>query len=104
MAAAGENGAAIKDANVVQPEKSAFKDVFSKTVFAIYPPGEVEHQLMEYPLEKLNIAGSVPCPLPLIEVERGPGMNGRIYVTEVPLIGRHLTAGMKIEGVYHQFQ
>ena len=47
ISAGGQRRAPVEDADVVQPEKSALEDIAAFGIFAIHPPGEVEHQLVE---------------------------------------------------------
>src|SRR5205807_5697088 len=47
VAARRQGGAAIEDADVVQPQEAAFKDVAPVAVLAVDPPGEVHEQLLE---------------------------------------------------------
>ena len=52
MAAGRQRGAAVEDADIVQAEKPALKDVLALGVFAIDPPGKIQQQLMKHALEK----------------------------------------------------
>ena len=47
MAAGGQRRAAVEDANVVQPQKAAFKEVLAEAVFAVHPPTEVQRSAFE---------------------------------------------------------
>src|SRR5215472_5589329 len=40
--AGGQPGTAVKNANVVEAEKSSGEDIAPLRVFAVYPPGEIE--------------------------------------------------------------
>jgi len=40
-------GAAVEDADVVEPQKAALKNVLPFHVLAVHPPVEVEHQLVK---------------------------------------------------------
>src|SRR5215471_19462599 len=55
VTAAGKFGTAIKDADVVEPEKASLKYVLTLGVFAIDPPGEVQEQLVKNPLQKPEV-------------------------------------------------
>ena len=52
VAAGGQGRAAIKDADVVQPQKAALKDVVAVGILAVDPPGKVEQQLVKDPLQE----------------------------------------------------
>ena len=45
VATSGQRSTAVENADVVQPEEAAFKKVFAKTIFAVHPPTEIQHQL-----------------------------------------------------------
>ena len=47
MPAGGQRGAAVEDADVVQPQEAALEDVAAFGVLAVHPPGEVQQQLVE---------------------------------------------------------
>jgi hypothetical protein len=49
----GQRGAAVEDADVVEPEEAPLEDVLAETVLAVDPPGEVQEQLLEAALEPL---------------------------------------------------
>ena len=42
VAAGGQRGAAVEDANIVKPEEAAFEHVLAEAVLAVHPPGEVQ--------------------------------------------------------------
>ncbi len=53
--AAGKKGTAIKDADIIEAQESAFKDIIAFSVFAINPPGEIQQQLVKNAFEKRAI-------------------------------------------------
>src|SRR6516164_4730323 len=55
VAASGQRRAAVEDADIVQSEETSFKEVLAESIFAIYPPAEVQRQLSEGPLEKIYV-------------------------------------------------
>src|SRR5215469_11218277 len=57
-AAGGQRRTAVKDADIVKTEKPALKYIPALGVLAVDPPGEVQHQLVKYPLEEM----AVPTP------------------------------------------
>ena len=103
-AAGGQRRAAVEDADVVQPEEAAFKQVLAKAVFAVYPPTEVQHQLRKRALEELEVALPFKSLLRAVEENRRPGVYRRIDVAEVPLVGRDLTGRMQEELLQHQVE
>ena len=78
------------------------EDVPPLCVFAIYPPGEIQHELVENALEEGDVAGVVRVlrtTLFAVHLEHAPGrpgMDGRIHVTEGPLVGGELAIRVHI--------
>src|SRR5690242_16465701 len=64
--AGGQRSAAIKNADVVEAEKAALKDVPAFGVLAIDPPGKVQKELVEDSFEKVAIAISLPFHLEFV--------------------------------------
>ena len=95
-AAGGERRAAVEDADVVEAQEPACEDVAPLRVLAVHPPVEVKHQALERPFQELDVLAS-EIPLHLVEVEGGPGVDGRVHVAEVPLVGRDLPVRVEIE-------
>src|SRR5678815_2640344 len=104
MAAGRQWRASIKDADVVEPEEAALKDVHPVGVFAIDPPSEIQQQLLEDSLEEDSVACSTPLLLDLVNAPRRPGVNRWINVAEGPLISRQLTVRMHVPLAQHQQQ
>src|SRR5207249_6595514 len=78
------------DAEVVEAEEAALKDIAALRVLAVHPPGEVEHQLVENALEEFAVSLAAPLLLDLIDTPRRPGHHRRGHVAEGPFIGRNL--------------
>src|SRR5262245_24670824 len=96
MATGWQWGATIENANVVEAEKAALKNVHSISIFAIDPPGEIQQQLLEDPLKKNCVADSTSFLLDLVNAPRRPGVNGRIHITKCPLVSRQLTVWVHV--------
>src|SRR5260370_14424593 len=96
--------AAVEDADIVQPEETAFKEVLAKAIFSVHPPTEVKHQLGEASLEELDVAFPFERLLRAVKEDRRPGMDWRIDVAEVPLVGRNLTGWMNEVFPQHQIE
>ena len=60
MSAGGQRRAAIENADVVETEKAALENVHAFGVFAIHPPGEIQHQFLENAFEKCAV-GAAAC-------------------------------------------
>src|SRR6266404_4125962 len=57
--------ASIEDADVVESEKAALKDIVALRVLAIHPPGEGDEHFVENRFQKCAIASAVLFPLDL---------------------------------------
>ena len=40
-------GTAVKDTDIVQPQKAAFKYILSVRIYPVYPPGKIEQQFIK---------------------------------------------------------
>ena len=90
MAATRQLGAAVEHADVVQPEETALEDVVALAVLAVHPPREVQEQLVEDALQEGAVRRPAEPPIDLEDAPRRPGMDRRVDVGEVPLVGRQL--------------
>ena len=103
MAAGGQRGAAVEDADVVEAEEAALEDVLAEPVLAVHPPGEVQEQLVERRLEEIHVRLAAQGLLGAVQEERRKGVDRGIHVAEVPLVGGHLAAGVQVDAFEHQF-
>ena len=99
----GQRGAAVEDADVVEAEEAALEHVLAEAVLAVRPPGEVQQQLVEGRLEEIDIGLAAQGLLGAMEEQGRPGMDRRVHVAEVPLVGGELAAGMQVHPLQHQF-
>ena len=104
VAAGRQRRAAVEDADVVEAEEAALEHVPAVAVLAVDPPGEVEQQLLEDALEQLAVALAADLRLALVGEDRGPGVDGRVDVAEVPLVGRDLAVGVHVALAQHQLE
>ena len=88
--------AAIEDANVIETEEAAFKNVGALGIFAIDPPGEVHEQLVEDALEKVVIGLALLTLIDFEDAPGGPSMHGRIDISVRRFIGGELTVGVHV--------
>src|SRR6185369_6912327 len=102
MAAGRQWCTAIENTDVIEAEKTALKDVHAISVFPIDPPGEIQQQLLEDPLEENRIAHSTSLLLDLVNAPRGPGVNWRIHIAKRPLVCRQLSVRMHVPLAQHQ--
>ena len=94
--AGGKRGAAVKNADVIQAQEAAFKNIGPFGVLAVHPPGKVHEQLVKHPLQETHIRLALE---PLIDLEHAPGRPGvdrRIHIAERPLICGNLPVRMHI--------
>src|SRR5215471_19701917 len=87
---------AIENADVVQTEKAALKDVASFGVLAVYPPGEVQHQLVKHARQEFPISSPTPFFVYFVDPPCGPGEHRRIDVVESPFVRRDLPVGVHV--------
>ena len=71
VAAGGQRGAAVEDADVVEAEEAALEHVLAEAVLAVDPPGEVQHELVEGRLEEVDVRLAAPAPA---RCDRGTGV------------------------------
>src|SRR5262249_35250964 len=88
VSARGQRRAPVENTNVVKAEKPALEDVSTLRVLAIDPPGEVEHQLVEDPGEKLSVSDAAALFVDLVDSPCGPGDDRWVHVAKGPLVGR----------------
>ena len=86
-----------------RPRKPALEDVLAEAVLAVHPPGEVQEQLVERRPEEIEIRLAAKGLLGAVQEERREGVDRGVHVAEVPLIGRHLAAGVQVDALEHQF-
>src|SRR3989475_9975939 len=96
MAAGGERRRTVKDSDVIEPEKSALKNVRAVGIFAVHPPGEIQQQLVKHFFQKPAIRYAAKAPFYFVNTPRGPGMHRRIYITKRPFIGGELAIWMQV--------
>ena len=100
----GQRSGPVEDADIVHAEEATFEDVQAARVLAVHPPGEIEQQLGENPLEKPAVAFAVALPLRIVEAQSRPGLHGRIDVAEVPFVSRQLPVRVHVPGLAEQDQ
>ena len=86
VAAGRERSAAVKYSDIVEPQESTLEDVHALRIFAVHPPGEVQHQLVKHFFEKANVANAAPLLFDLVDAPCRPGMHRRIHVAKGPFI------------------
>ena len=104
VAAGGQRRAAVEDADVVEAEEAALEDVLAEPVLAVHPPGEVEQELVEGRLEEIDIGLAAQGLLGAVQEQGRPGVDRRVHVAEVPLVGGELAAGVEVQPAEHQVQ
>ena len=94
---AGQPGpAAVEDADVVQAEEPALEGVAAVGVLAVDPPGEVQQQLVEDLLQEVGVGAALDLAGDLVDAAGGAGVDRRVDVGEVPLVGRELAVGVHV--------
>ena len=92
--AVGAALAAVDDGDVVQPEEAALEDVVPLAVDLVDPPGEVDQQLVEAALEEVAVGLARADPVHVVDPPDRPGVDRRVEVGELPLVGRDLAVGV----------
>ena len=103
VAAGGQRGAAVEDADVVEAEEASLEDVLAEPVLAVHPPGEIEQKFVERRLEEIQVHFAAQGLLGAVQEERRKGVDRGVHIAEVPLVGGHLAAGVQVEPAEHQF-
>src|SRR5256885_17251620 len=88
MAAGRKRPASIEDADVVEPEKSALKNVAAFLILAVHPPGEVQHELVKGPLEENAIPCAAAFFFDAIDAQASPCVHRRGHPGPRPRAGR----------------
>src|SRR6516225_9733505 len=88
MAACGERRRAVEYPDVVQAQKTALEHVHALGILTVYPPGEIQHQLVKHGLQELPITLAAEPFLDLVHAPGSPRVYWRIDVSKRPLIGR----------------
>src|SRR5579862_8991354 len=90
-------GAAVKDADVVEAEETALKDVATLGVLAIHPPCEIEHELVEGALQEREVAVSAMLlAVDLKYAPRRPRVHRRTHIAQRPFVCRELPIRMHV--------
>src|SRR5690242_813840 len=71
---------AVERADVVEPEKAALEHVVAIRVFPIYPPSEVDQEFLKRASKKVEVGAAIDPE----HRKRGPSLNWRIHVSEIP--------------------
>ena len=95
-AAGRQRRAAVEDADVVEPEEAAFEDVRALGVLPVHPPGEVQHQFLEYALEEEPVTDATAFLLDLVDTPCGPRVHRRVHVAQRPLVRWKLAVRMHV--------
>src|SRR5262249_5935941 len=104
IAAGRQRRTAVENADIVQSQKSALEKIAPGRIFAIDPTGEIQQQLPEGILEKLDVFVSAELFVDAVGEQSSPSVNRRIDVAEVPFVGGNLAARVQIDLVQHQIQ
>src|SRR5204863_9919593 len=70
---------AVEGPDVVEPEEAALEEVVPLRVLPVHPPGEVDEELLNDPLDEVV----VPVAGDLVDTERGPGVRSEEHTSEL---------------------
>ena len=85
----------IEHTDVVEPEESAGKEIISFGVFAVHPPGKVEHQFLERTFEKREVALAARSGH-FVNAPHCPGVDRWVDVSKRELVGRNLAVRVHV--------
>ncbi len=100
--ASGQAVAAVENADIVQSQKAALKNIVAVIIFAIYPPGKIEQQLVEDRFQKRPVWLAGLRGVDLVDAPGSPGMNRRIDIAKGPFVGRELAVGVHVPFAGHE--
>src|SRR5262249_9188896 len=83
-------------ADIVESEKAALEDVHAFRVLAIYPPGEIQQELLKHAFEKGAVSASSLFLFDLVDAPSGPGVHRGIDVAERPFVSGQLSVRMHV--------
>ena len=86
--------AAVEHRYVVKAEKAALENIIAFAVHLVHPPREVDEQFMKALFEKLAVRFTRSSPVHVVNAPYGPGVNWRIQIRKLPLVGGNLTVGV----------
>ena len=101
-AAIGQGVAAIKDADVVEPQEATLKHVVAGAVVAVGPPAVLEDEFAHGAAQEGQITKALLVAFDLKNAQGRPSADGRIGVRQRPLIGRSLSIGGGVPGAAQQ--
>src|SRR5271169_40488 len=96
MTSGRQRRTAVKNADIVEAEKPALEEAAAEAVLAVHPPAEIRRQPAEHSLQEVEIGLAAHRLLHAVEKDRCPGLDRRIDIAEVPLIGRDLSGRMQV--------
>jgi len=101
-ASGGQGCAPIEDPDVVKTEEATLEYVFSVRVLSIHPPSEVQQKLFKRAFEKIDVSLVAQGLRGSMQKQGRPGVDWRVNIAEVPLIGRNLAAGVHVKPFEHE--
>src|SRR5262249_55999459 len=84
VAAGRQRRRAVEDPDVVEAEEAALEDVPAVGVLAVDPPGEVEQELVEDPLQEAPVQPAAHPPLALVDAPGRPAVDRPTYPLPPP--------------------
>src|SRR5579872_1445294 len=94
----------VEDSDVVEPQKSALKNIRPVWVFAIHPPRKIQQQLVKNSLEKVAVCNSTHASLDLVNAKRRPCMHRWVRMAEWPVRRRQLPVRVHVPLAQQQNQ
>ena len=85
----------IEYADVIEPEEPAGEKIVSLGIFAIHPPGEIQHQLLERAFQEREVALTAR-PGHFVNTPDGPCVHRWIHIAKSEFVSRDLSVRMHV--------
>ena len=104
MAAGRQGCATVEHPDIIEAEEAALEDVFPIGVLAIDPPGKIQEQFMEDPLQEHTIPNTLSLLFNLVDAPGSPSMDRWIHIAESPFVGGNLSVRMHVPLTQHEHE
>ena len=92
----GKRCRTVKDADVIESQKAALKNIRAVGILTVHPPSKIQEQLVKHFFQETTVGHAAHAPLDLVDAPRSPGMNRRVNVAEGPFVGGELAVWVHV--------